>query len=47
MPEETFAEKVKRAADKHPRSRKRAAENAETERARYRKPTRRAPTRSD
>jgi hypothetical protein len=47
MPEETFEQKVKKAAEQHPRSAKRARENAEKERARYKSVKSRPATKSD
>jgi hypothetical protein len=47
MPEETFAQKVKKAAEQHPRSGKRAKENAEKNRKRYKPIKRRPATNSD
>lgn len=49
--EESFAEKLSRAAKEraaaNPRGRKAAEDRAEKERARYRKPQRREPTKSE
>jgi hypothetical protein len=45
--DETFADKLRKAVQRHPKSRGQARKNADKDRARYHKPQQRKPTKSD
>ena len=45
--DETFADKLRKAVQLHPKSKEQAGKNADKDRARYHKPQQRKPTKSD